>query len=224
MIMPAWRHVGTFFNNLPTSPEEFSLEEMSSIMQIGDRFYRMSKGTTTVEASQRNDTIPNEANDATSYQTVSSKEFLLTLITPRIILVEDAATDECQCLTLSMYHLNFLRQTNAHEEVNTLFCDGLEIFTGMANNHSSPGSSLLYPLSMSGSLKKILPSRDCSTQSLSGWVWAEELQARAAYTDLTHSINVFIGVEKQMAMLKDSTSQYNTRITQPEKKEERNRM
>ena len=220
--MPAWRHVGTFFNNLPTFPEVFTPEEMSSIMQIGDRFYRMSKGTTTVEASQRNGTISNEANDATD--PTSSKEFLLTLITPRIILVEDAATDECPCLTLSMSHLNFLRQTNAHEEVNTLFCDGLKIFTGMANNHSSPGSSLLYPLSMSGSLKKTLPSRDCSTQSLSGWVWAEELQARAAYTDLTHSINVLIGVEKQMAMLKDSTSQYNTRITQPKKREERTRM
>ena len=219
MIMPAWRHVGTFFNNLPTSPEVFALEEMSSIMQIGDRFYRMSKGTTTVEANQRNDTIPNEANDATdptSYQTSISKEFLLTLITPRIILVEDAATDECQCLTLSMSHLNFLRKTNVHEEVNTLFCDGLEVFTGMANNHSSPGSSLLYPFSMSGSLKK-------TEQSLSCWVWTEELQARAAYTDLTHSINVFIGVEKQMAMLKDSTSQYSTIPTQPKKKE-RSRM
>jgi len=221
MIMPAWRHVGTFFNNLPTSPEVFALEEMSSIMQIGDRFYRMSKGTTAVGASQRNDTKPNEANDAPD--PTSSKEFLLTLITPRIILVEDAATDECQCLTLSMSHLNFLRQTNAHEEVNTLFCDGLEVFTGMANNHSSPGSSLLYPFSMSGSLKKTLPSRDCSTQSLSGWVWTEELQASAAYTDLTHSISVFIGVEKQMAMLKDSTSQYNTIPTQPKKKE-KNRM
>jgi len=222
MIMPAWRHVGTFFNNLPTSPEVFALEEMSSIMQIGDRFYRMSKGTTTVETSQKND-IPTEPNDATSYQTSISKEFLLTLVSPRIILVEDAEVDDCQCLTLSMSHLNFLRQTNAHEEVNTLFCDGLKIFTGMANNHSSPGSSLLYPLSMSGSLKKTLPSRDCSTQSLSGWVWTEELQARAAYTDLTHSINVFIGFEKQMAMLKDSTSQYNTIPTQPKKKE-RNRM
>ena len=221
MIMPAWRHVGTFFNNLPTSPEVFALEEMSSIMQIGDRFYRMSKGTTTVEANQRNDTIPNEANDATSYQTSISKEFLLTLITPRIILVEDAATDECQCLTLSMSHLNFLRKTNVHEEVNTLFCDGLEVFTGMTNNHSSPGSSLLYPFSMSGSLKKT--EIDCSTQSLSGWVWTEELQVRAAYTDLTHSINVFIGVEKQMAMLKDSTSQYSTIPTQPKKKE-RSRM
>lgn len=223
MIMPAWRHVGTFFNNLPTSPEVFALEEMSSIMQIGDRFYRMSKGSTTAgSSSQRNDTIPNEANDTSD--PTSSKEFLLTLITPRIILVEDAAIGECQCLTLSMSHLNFLRKTNVHEEVNTLFCDGLEVFTGMANNHSSPGSSLLYPLSMSGSLKKILPSKDFSTQSLSGWVWTEELQARAAYTDLTHSISVFIGVEKQLAMLKDDTSQYNTRPTQPKKKEERNRM
>ena len=35
MIIPAWKHVGSFFQNLPASPEIFEHEEMSSIIQIG---------------------------------------------------------------------------------------------------------------------------------------------------------------------------------------------
>ena len=197
MIIPAWQYVGIFFQDLPTTPEVFAIEEMGSIMQVGDRFYRMSKSSSKDEQKKNNEVLAEVDNTTQPSSSHISKQFLLTLTSPRIILVADATNqqDDCGCITLSMRNLGFLRKTNAHNEANTLFIDGLGIHTSMARN-LSPGSSLLCPLSICGSLTKTLQS---SPPSTSGWVWAEEFQARAAYTDLTHTIDVLTGVKKQMA-------------------------
>ena len=212
VIVPAWQHVGDFFIHLPISPEVFAPEEMSSIMQVGDRFYRMSKSSS--QAKKGTDGVsPEVKHTAASPQVSMSKQFLLTLTSPRIILVADATNrqSDSPCVTLSMAHMHFFRESNniRNEEhsVQSIFCDGLEIFTGMSQN-LSPGSSLLCPLSVSGSLTKIMRSKS-SPQNLSGWVWLEELEARAAYTDLTHAIDVFNGVQKQIATSQRTTGTSN---------------
>lgn len=211
LIVPAWQHVMEFFRLLPSSPEVFLPEEMPSIMQVGDRFYRMSKVDNHLNADETTDS--NGALPPPQLQ--ASKQFRLTLTSPRIILVADAANpqNDCQCLTLSMAHLDLLRQVNVHSEAHSVYCDGLEMFTGMANN-LAPHSSLLCPLSIAASLNKTLQSTS-SPQTLSGWVWSEELQARAAYTDLIHSIDVLGGVKKQLLL--SSPNQGNRRPIQQTK-------
>ena len=143
------------------------------------------------------------ANEATEESI--SKQFLLTLNTPRIIFVADSSTNpsDIMSLTLFMSHLNYLRERNSVCEKQSLFCDGLEIFTGGAKN-PAPCSSLLCPLSISGSLAKTALGEN-NPQCLSGWVWAEELQARAAYSDLTSAIDVFNGIKKQIEFSKVQT-------------------
>ena len=197
MIIPAWQYVGIFFQDLPIAPEVFAIEEMGSIMQVGDRFYRMSKSSSK-DGQNKDIEVMAEVDNAIPSSSHISKQFLLTLTSPRIILVEDATNqqDDCGTLTLSMRNLGFLRKANAHNEANTLFIDGLGIHTSMTS--LSHRSSLLCPFSICGSLTKTLQSKG-SPQSTLGWVWAEEFQARAAYTDLTHTIDVLTGVKKQMA-------------------------
>ena len=144
------------------------------------------------------------------------KQFLLTLTSPRIILVADAANKEtdCPCVTLSMGHLHVLRQTSLSKEAHSMFCDGLELFTGTARS-LSPQSSLLCPLSISGSLTRILQTK-LLPQQLSGWVWFEALQAHASYTDLTHAINVYDGVIKQAMSAQSQGRRGNsTQVAQP---------
>ncbi|KAL7555190.1 hypothetical protein ACHAWF_018839 [Thalassiosira exigua] len=199
MILPAWQHVGSFFKHLPTSPEVFAPEEMSSIMQVGDRFYRMSKSRCQAGTNAESTTT----KSSTSPHASSSKQFLLTLTSPRIILVEDATEErkDCSlCVTLSMENLDFLRDTDPLNETNTVFCDGLEVFTGMAKD-ALPCSSLLCPLSISGSMTKTMNIKG-SPPTILGWIWLEELQACATYTDLTHAMNVLEGVKKQLSARK----------------------
>lgn len=201
LIVPAWQHVGDFFRHLPTHPEIFEQEEMSSIMQVGDRFYRMSKSSRN-QAKKSSGDIPAGAENTMPPQQVSiSKQFLFTLTSPQIIILADSANQQgdCPCVTLSMAHLNFLRQIDACHEVHCVFCDGLEVFTGRSNRYNSPSSSLLCPVSISGSSIKTIRNKK-SQESLSGWVWAEELQARAACSDLTLTLTVFNGFKKQMGM------------------------
>ena len=224
LIVPAWQHVSDFFKLLPTLPEEFAAEEMASIMQVGDRFYRMSKGSN----QDRKVTVDMTSGSAMhSPQVMVSKQFLLTLTSPRIILVADASDQptDIPCVTLSMAHLNLLRETNVKNEVlserSSVFCDGLEVFTGdqacihqptsninnqqttqhTSNRTITKNSSLLCPLSISGLLSKTIRSKN-SPHYQSGWVWVEELQARATYTDLTHSLDVLHGVKQQMKTAK----------------------
>ena len=190
-IVPAWQHCGKFFQNLPTTPEVFALEDMHSIMQIGDRFYRMTSSKTNKEDEGQQELKMNNTRSGSSH-------FLLHLAFPRIILVADAATkDNCQSIMISMCNLHFLREINMQNENFVAFCDGLEVSTGKARSHSSSsGSSLLYPLSISSSLTK--SSLGNGSDHISGWVWTGEVQVRAAYTDLTHTIYVINGIETQL--------------------------
>ncbi len=141
------------------------------------------------------DMTPEVKNSASSPQ--ASKQFLLTLSSPRVVLVADATIqqNDSQSVTLSMAHMNFLLEANIVQDeehsVHSVFCDGLEIFT-----NRSPCSSLLCPLSVSGSLTKVMRCKNGPQKS--GWVWVDEVEARAAYTDLIHAIDVFNGVKEQM--------------------------
>lgn len=218
LIVPAWQHVANFFTHLKSSPEVFKAEEMTSIMQVGDRFYRMTKRSQAGE---------NEGTTAETNHTIASpsKQFLLTLKTPRIIQVADATDQQVDtpCVTLCMAHLNLLCESNdqneVHSERNSVFCDGLEIFTGMARTNPSNGSSsLLCPLSISGSMRKSVRGKS-SPQDISGWIWMEELQARAAYTDLTHAIDVFNGVRMQLQTGKTDKSNKSAALPPQEAKE-----
>jgi hypothetical protein len=191
LIIPAWQHVVSFFQKLATSPEVFTSEEMPSIMQVGDRFYRLSSRND--RTTRLNDRDSTEVNDEGSFHQVAvSKQFLVTLFSPQIILVADASAQGKRTprLTLTMAHLNILRQTTIKDEINSAFCDGLEIFTGTASR-----SSVICPVHISGSLAS-------SPQSLLGWVWIEELFARASYTDLTLAIDVLNGTKEQLETTK----------------------
>lgn len=198
LIVPAWQHVVRFFQKLATSPEVFTSEEMTSIMQVGDRFYRVSsRNDRTTKLNDRDSTEVN--NEGSFHQVAVSKQFLVTLASPQIILVADASVQgkKCPRLTLSMSHLNILRQTTIQDEINSVFCDGLEIFTETASG-SLPRSSVICPVHISGSLRKSYRSTN-HPQSLLGWVWIEELFARASYTDLTLAIDVLNGTKEQLA-------------------------
>ena len=199
LIIPAWQYVRDFFKYLPSSPEIFSQAEMSSIMQVGDRFYRLLKNnySTTTDGN-----FVAENTNHSSQETIS-RQFLFSLISPRIVLVADPSSQENDslCVTLYMAHIDYLRETNVHNESQSMFCHGLEIFTGWAKNPSQC-SSLVFPFSWSASLTKTMICENFP-QRMSGWVWTEQLRARAAYTDLTSAIDVLNGIERQILSSKD---------------------
>lgn len=196
-IVPAWQHVASFFRQLAIKPEVFTPEEMTSIMQVGDRFYRVScRSEQTTESNA--DRATTEVNSgASETQVAFSKQFLITLTSPQITLVSDATVQgkNSPCLTLAMAHLDILRQTTLQDEMNSVFCDSLEIFTDTANG---PSSSVICPVLISGSLSTTFDNSN-SPHITSGWVWIEELRARAAYTDLTFVIDVLVGAKEQLA-------------------------
>lgn len=194
MIVPAWQHVGDFFKYLPVSPDIFTTEEISSVMQVGDRFYRMSKAATR----DTNKTADGAVQD--THQTTcptESKEFLFSLTSPRIILVADAtgAADMNSCVTLHMANLHYHQKTNGNTTAKSVVCNGMEIFAGHVGDPSSY-SSLICPFSACGSLTKSLSIK--SSEQMNGWIWMEELKAHATYTDLTSSVDVLNGFNKQI--------------------------
>ncbi len=206
MIVPAWQHVNDFFKFLPTSPEIFTNEEMSSVMQVGDRFYRMSKAATS-EVDRATDNAEQNAQQTTS--ATESKQFLFSLTSPRIILVADAtgAAEKNSCVTLHMANLHYHQSSHDNISAQSVVCNGMEIFAGQVGNPSS-NSSLISPFSVCGSLTKTLRLESYSPEQMNGWIWMEELKAHAAYTDLTSSVDVLNGFNKQM--IRNSTEGAST--------------
>jgi hypothetical protein len=204
MIVPAWQHVGDFFKFLPISPEIFTTEEMSSVMQVGDRFYRMSKAATRDTDRTTDGTV--QATQETQCPT-ESKQFLFSLTSPRIILVADAtgAADVNSCVTLHMANLHYHQKSHGNTSAQSVVCNGMEIFAGRVGDPSSY-SSLISPFSVCGSLKKSLPLESCLPEQMNGWIWMEELKAHAAYTDLTSSFDVLNGFNKQITTKAQETS------------------
>lgn len=194
LIVPAWQHVGDFFSFLPTSPEIFSTEEMASIMQVGDRFYRTSKA-----AKKDNDNAENKTAKVTQQTTCTteSKQFFISLTSPRIMLVADATgtANENSCITLHMANLHYLQHSHGNQSAQSFVCNGMEIFAGQVGNPSY--SSLICPFSICGSLSKTLHLESCPPK-MNGWIWMEELKANAAYTDMTSSVDVLNGFNKQI--------------------------
>lgn len=190
LIVPAWQHVARFFQQLAVEPEIFTSEEMTSIMQVGDRFYRLSSRNGQTALS----TDPPQASD---HQSAVSRQFVVTLMSPQITIVSDATVQgkKSPCLRISIAHLNILRQTTIQKENHYVFCDGFEICTDTSGGRL-PLSSILFPVLISGSLTN---SFSCFPRIVSGWVWVEQLKAHAAYTDLTRVIEVLNGVKEQSA-------------------------
>ncbi len=199
MIVPAWQHVNDFFKFLPTSPEIFSNEDMSSVMQVGDRFYRMSKAATN-EIDRATDNDEQVARQTTS--AIESRQFLFSLASPRIILVADATgtAETNSCVTLHMANLHYHQSSQGNTSAQSVVCNGMEIFAGQVGNLLS-NSSLISPFSLCGSLTK-----SYSPGQMNGWIWMEELKAHAAYTDLTSSVDVLNGVNRQMIRSTEGTS------------------
>ncbi len=204
MIVPAWQHVNDFFKFLPTSPEIFTTEEMSSVMQVGDRFYRMSKATTS-ETDRATDNAERVAQQTTS--ATESKQFLFSLTSPRIILVADAtgAAKMNSCVTLHMAKLHYHQRSHGNTSAQSIVCNGMEIFAGQVGNPSS-NSSLICPFSLCGSLTKRQRLESYPPEQMNGWIWMEELKAHAAYTDLTSSVDVLNGFNKQIIHSTEGTS------------------
>ena len=204
MIVPAWQHVNDFFKFLPTSPEIFTNEEMSSVMQVGDRFYRMSKAATS-EIDRATDNAAQVAQQTTS--ATESKEFLFSLTSPRIILVADATgtAEKNSCVTLHMANLHYHQSSHGNTSAQSVICNGMEIFAGQVGNPSS-NSSLICPFSLCGSLTKTQRLESYPPEQTNGWIWMEELKAHAAYTDLTSSVDVLNGFNKQIIRSTEGTS------------------
>ena len=204
MIVPAWQHVGDFFMLSPTSPEIFTDDEMSSVLQVGDRFYRMSKATTS-ETDNTND--GDEGITQSTTYPLESKQFLFSLNSPRIILVADAtgAVDVNSCVTLHMANLHYHQRSLDSTITQSAICNGMEIFSGQVKEPSSY-SSLICPFSLCGSFTKV-HQQDCSLRKhTNGWIWMEELKAHAAYTDLTSSVDVFNGFNQQIISRVDEST------------------
>ena len=213
MIVPAWQHVNDFFKFLPTSPDIFTTEEMSSVMQVGDRFYRMSKATSS-EIDRTADCTELGAQE-TTYPTAESKEFLFSLTSPRIIFVADATgtADVNSCVTLHMSNLHYHQLTHGNTSAQSVICNGLEIFAGQVGNLSS-NSSLICPFSICGSLTKTLPLEPHSLEQMNGSICMEELKAHAAFTDLTTSLDVLNGFNKQILTSTKVTSNVRPNATE----------
>ena len=212
MIVPAWQHVNDFFKFLPTSPEIFTTEEMSSIMQVGDRFYRMSKATTS-EIDRTTDGTELGSQETTS-PTTESREFLFSLTSPKIIFVADAtgAADVNSCVTLHMSNLHYHQRSHGNISAQSVICNGLEIFAGQVGNQSS-NSSLISPFSICGSITKALPLESYSSEQMNGWICMEELKAHAAFTDLTSSLDVLTGLNKQIIPSTEGTTNVRQNVT-----------
>lgn len=185
LIIPAWREVSDFFKSQPACPEIFSLSEMPSIVQLGDRFYRMSKlsDPNSIAAAEKQK-HPSKEDTATARH-APARQFRITLTNPQIIAVADSSArcSGSQSLTSKTSHVDFLWESQGDESRKSCFCDGLELYTGN-------GSNILLPVSFAAS--ELTAQGDKTTR-----VWIEQVNVRASYTDLTEAIEVCEGVSKQ---------------------------
>ena len=187
LIIPAWREVSDFFKSQPACPEIFSLSDMPSIVQLGDRFYRMSKlSDSTSVATDKMQKHPSKEDTAMARH-APARQFRMTLTNPQIIAVADSSgrSSESHSLTSKTSHIDFLWESKGGESRQSCFCDGLELYTGK-------GSNILLPVSFAASVLTV--QGDKTTR-----VWIEQVNVRASYTDLTEAIEVCEGVSKQAA-------------------------
>ena len=186
LIIPAWREVSNFFKSQPACPEIFNLSEMPSIMQLGDRFYRMSKlsDSNSITTAEKQ-THASKKEDTAMAGNVPARQFRMTLTNPQIIAVADSSArcSGTHSLTSKTSHIDFLWESKDGESRQSCFCDGLELYTGK-------GSNILLPVSFAAS--ELTVQGDKTTR-----VWIEQVNVRASYTDLTEAIEVCEGVSKQ---------------------------
>ncbi|KAL7473779.1 hypothetical protein ACHAXS_014457 [Conticribra weissflogii] len=198
LVIPAWNHVLNYFKYLPNAPEVFTREEMPSIMQIGDRFYRLQRN--------KADAVVEESTVLTLTDEKScSKQFFVTLTSPQIILPEDPScqSKKKSSITLLLSHLNYLNESRVQYFKKSLFCDGLKIIVDESKKTKS-NSSLLGPLSFSGALSKTLHDHDPT--EVTGWMWSEKVIARPSYSDLISAISVVKATNHQLESLNNRSS------------------
>jgi len=203
-IYGAFMHIKDFFSNLP-DPDVWTREDISSSMQIGDRWYRIGgddgrgRAPNICDISRRiNVPGPRSSASAAGSRYQPLYQFRLVLVSPRIVLVSDPSLSSCQAVTLKLSHLDYFYEN--HQAAKTLsrcfFVDGMELFTGLASaptnvKNLSSENSLIHPLCVS-----LTTHREESTEKTRDdtKIAADVVRARAAYTDLDLVADVILAL------------------------------
>jgi len=202
LIYPAWMYVKSFFQNLP-NPDIMDKEEVQSSVQIADRWYRIQKEC----LPHVHDSSPIPIDQAKTFPSKTiPADFQLRIVleSPRIVLVDNPSQDSCilekgHAVTFGLGHLDFLHHNAPQKGIikKTLFLHDLEVFTGATMDAISAFNqqqqhSLLYPLCVGAGQTSCYKSGDLVETSK--WISSDVLAVRAAYTDMTLAIDVFLRV------------------------------
>lgn len=200
-IYGAFMHVKDFFSNLP-DPEVWTRDDISSSMQIGDRWYRIGGGGGGKQADfSRHQPSPEHRPSAGS-DCQPLYQFRLVLVSPRIVLVSDPSLASCQAVTLKLSHLDYFYEN--HQATKTLsrcfFVDGMELFTGLASaptnvSNLTSENSLIHPLCVSFTTERV---ESTGTTQSDTKIATDVVRARAAYTDLDLAADVFLALTQDL--------------------------
>ena len=200
-IYGAFMHVKDFFSNLP-DPEVWTRDDVSSSMQIGDRWYRIGGGGGRREADISRHLSTPEYRPSSGSHYKPLYQFRLVLISPHIVLVTDPSLPSCQAVTLKLSHLDYFYENHqaAKKLSRCFFVDGMELFTGLASaptnvSNLSSENSLIHPLCVSFTTERV----ECTGTTQSNTkIGTDVVRARAAYTDLDLTADVFLALTQDL--------------------------
>ena len=208
-IYGAFMHIKNFFSNLP-DPDIWTREDISSSMQIGDRWYRiggngrrLGNTANSLDIFRRPNAPehqPCENITGSNYQPLY--QFRLVLVSPRIVLVSDPSLSSCRAVTLKLSHLDYFYENNqaAMKISRSFFVDKMELFTGLASaptnvNNLSSENSLIHPLCVALMTEKKESNEIIQSDTK---ITTDMVRARAAYTDLDLAADVILALTQDL--------------------------
>eukprot|EP00536_Pseudo-nitzschia_multiseries_P004057 jgi/Psemu1/323294/estExt_fgenesh1_pg.C_650034 len=218
LIVPAWTRFVAFFDSLSV-PVFLNEKEIGASIQVGDRWYRIGDDGNDASLKKIPSGIGNVGQETFSWITsepISSgisrkpsllqhpptRQIKLLLIWPRIILSSVTTDDHPTRVILRMNHLDFLQTDNERDfkKTKSCFLHDVEVYTSSqkSSTHSisnnEENNSLIRPWSLS------FVTATCNGESIGDCqdhtykLSCDVLRARAAYSDMSIAIDVFLSV------------------------------
>ena len=215
-----WRCFAGFFSGLP-DPPLFNKEEIGSLIQVGDRWYKIGSAKpghvkyilphrsstaefpwiATGKATQRIFSEEELFNVTRKSHVAPSFQLRITLRAPQIVLSSDSSNGTKSYLVLRMSHLDFLHLNSSLHGMLTksVFFDEVEVYTlstasESKRTSSTGGGSLIHPWSICGTIDQYKSNRGEDSKEHGTVISAGILKARAAYSDIAVALEVCLSV------------------------------
>jgi hypothetical protein len=235
-----WRRFAGFFSGLP-EPALFDEEEIGSLIQVGDRWYKIGSAKPSTSESCESHGSPSPfpwiaTRTARTQRLLPKHEILkdtrkanvaptfqlrVYLKAPQIVLSSDAPEGPKSHVVLRMSHLDFLHVNSGADckLTKSFFLDEVEVYTLSKVSQSTRkaakgGGSLIHPWSVGGTIEQCNGKRGRDCKEHATLISADILKARAAYSDIAVALEVCLSVahsERAHQQQSDSTPNTDSR-------------